>query len=238
MKSFDGSTRKRIFLFRHGEVSYLDEKGQAVRDPTKVCLTEKGKKQAIMIDENTKDFYFQKIACSGLLRTKQTAEHLLKRRNLQLEILPELEEIKGGTEKSDIRPDIYKDIAYHFENITTNKDKFFGSGEEYYTFRNRVISNIEKILKQEWNSMALILHGGVNAVILSWISDLSISGAGKFDQVPGCMNILDIDLDQDNKIKRKIIRALNVPPDLYRSELSELTSWEGVAKEIEPFFKN
>jgi len=235
MKSFDGLKRKRIFLFRHGEVSYLNKENQPVKHPTEVSLTKKGLKEAKLIDTNTKNFIFDRIGCSGLLRTKQTAELLHKRRNLKLLIYPELEEIKGGTEKNTKKPDIAKDIAYHFENITSEEDKFFGSGEKYLTVKKRVISKLESILKEEWSSMALILHGGVNSVILSWMSDMPITGAAKFDQVPGCMNILDFDLDSTNKIRRKLIRVVNIPPDIYNSNLNNFTSWEGVAKEIQQF---
>ena len=39
--SLDGLTRKRIYLFRHGEVNYMPS-GKVVADPNLVDLTEKG----------------------------------------------------------------------------------------------------------------------------------------------------------------------------------------------------
>ena len=39
--SLDGHTRKRIYLFRHGEVNYMPE-GKVVKDPNEVDLTDKG----------------------------------------------------------------------------------------------------------------------------------------------------------------------------------------------------
>jgi broad specificity phosphatase PhoE len=53
-------TRKRIYLFRHGEVNYMPS-GKVVADPNLVDLTEKGLLQAKLIDENTKDIYFERI---------------------------------------------------------------------------------------------------------------------------------------------------------------------------------
>ena len=227
-----------MYLFRHGEVSYIDKTGAAVADPTKVCLTKLGESQANLINKNTMNIKFDKIACSGLLRTKQTAAHVTKRLGLNLDIYPNLEEIKGGTEKGSREIDINKDIAYHFENISSEEDKFFAMGENYNDCRERVINQIQLILKEDWNCMAIILHGGINAILLSWILGIRINGAALFDQVPGCMNIIDFDLNALCEIKRKTIRAINVPPDLYSSELTGFTSWEKVAKEIEPFFKN
>ena len=47
--SLDGHTRKRIYLFRHGEVNYMPE-GKVVKDPNEVDLTDKGLMQARLID--------------------------------------------------------------------------------------------------------------------------------------------------------------------------------------------
>ena len=53
--SLDGHTRKRIYLFRHGEVNYMPE-GKVVKDPNEVDLTDKGLMQARLIDKNTKKY--------------------------------------------------------------------------------------------------------------------------------------------------------------------------------------
>ena len=60
--SLDGYTRKRIYLFRHGEVNYMPE-GKVVKDPNEVDLTDKGLMQARLIDKNTKNIhsYFTNI---------------------------------------------------------------------------------------------------------------------------------------------------------------------------------
>ena len=46
------------------------------------------------------------------------------------------------------------------------------------------------------------------------------------------MNILDIDINSDGYIKRKIIRRLNVPPDLSNIDADIATSWEKTANQI------
>ena len=63
IKSLDGLQRKRIYLFRHGDVSYFGS-GKVTDDPNMVDLTELGREQAKMIDENTKDINFDRILCS------------------------------------------------------------------------------------------------------------------------------------------------------------------------------
>ena len=90
-KSLDGHSRKRIYLFRHGEVNYMPS-GKVVEDPNQVDLTKKGLLQAKLIDENTKKISFERIISSGLPRTIQTGAHMAKRRNLIIEAYPELRE--------------------------------------------------------------------------------------------------------------------------------------------------
>ena len=90
-KSLDGHTRKRFYLFRHGEVDYTPQ-GKVVKNPDLVDLTEVGKKQAKSIDENTKEFSIERIICSGLPRTLQTAEHIASRREITIECFPLLKE--------------------------------------------------------------------------------------------------------------------------------------------------
>ena len=63
--------------FRHGDVSYFGS-GKVTDDPNMVDLTELGREQAKMIDENTKDINFDRILCSGLPRTEQTGFHMAK----------------------------------------------------------------------------------------------------------------------------------------------------------------
>ena len=46
--SLDGLTRKRIYLFRHGEVNYMPS-GKVVADPNLVDLTDKGLLQLSLI---------------------------------------------------------------------------------------------------------------------------------------------------------------------------------------------
>ena len=75
-QSLDGNLRKRFYLFRHGEVDYTGT-GGVVKDPDLVNLTENGQKQAVIIDENTKDFLIERII-SSLQQTKSMLDPFIK----------------------------------------------------------------------------------------------------------------------------------------------------------------
>jgi len=43
--ALDGAQRRRIYLFRHGAVDYVDAEGKLVVDPDAVALNDKGQAQ-------------------------------------------------------------------------------------------------------------------------------------------------------------------------------------------------
>jgi broad specificity phosphatase PhoE len=43
--AIDGAQRRRIYLFRHGAVDYIDDDGNVVADPDDVALNKWGRQQ-------------------------------------------------------------------------------------------------------------------------------------------------------------------------------------------------
>ena len=87
--------RRRVYLMRHGEVAYFDADGKPV-NADDVPLTEFGRAQAAAAGEFLADIPFDAAYHTGLPRTRQTAEGALAGRDLTLQVLPELEEIRSG----------------------------------------------------------------------------------------------------------------------------------------------
>ena len=94
---------------------------------------------------------------------------------------------------------------------------------------------MEKIIKEEWSQIAIVLHGAVNAAIMCWLNDIDISLASKFDQDHAAMNIIDIDKNEDGDIVRKSVRRYNIPPDLSNIDSDIRSSWESTASKIISF---
>ena len=90
------SGRRRLYLMRHGEVSYFSADGGAV-DPDLVELTETGRARAQAMATLLAEIEFDRAAWTGLLRTRQTAELVLAgRAGPALETLPSFREIRPG----------------------------------------------------------------------------------------------------------------------------------------------
>ena len=226
-KSLDGHKRKRFYLFRHGEVDYTPQ-GKVVKNPDLVDLTEVGKKQAKSIDENTKEFSIERIICSGLPRTLQTAEHIASRREITIECFPLLKEYEWD-------PDLLKDtkierFGYLFEDSIAKE--MIGGTEDADEFYRRITCQLETIVKEDWSEMAAFLHGAVNAAIMCWVNDVDISFASKYDQDHAALNIIDIDVNEKGKIVRKILKRYNIPPNLSTIGSDMRSSWENTASKI------
>src|SRR6185369_4996989 len=84
----DGSFRRRIHLLRHAEVVYLQNDGSVVADPRAVALTPAGLQQAKDVGAMLADVKFDKALCSGLPRTRQTAEAVLAGRSMTIGEVP------------------------------------------------------------------------------------------------------------------------------------------------------
>ena len=225
--SLDGNVRKRLYLFRHGEVDYMSS-GKVVDDPDQVNLTENGRQQAVNLDENTKEFTIERIVCSGLPRTIQTGEHVAKRRGIKIESFPSLKEYQWDP-KLLMETDITK-FGYLFED--SKAKEMIGGTEDADEFYKRVTVTLEKIIKEEFSQIAAFLHGAVNAAIMCWVNDVDISLASKYDQDHAALNIIDIDISSKGEIVRKILKRYNIPPTLTSLDSETMSSWEKTASKI------
>ena len=225
--SLDGNVRKRLYLFRHGEVDYMSS-GKVVDDPDQVNLTENGRQQAANLDENTKEFTIERIVCSGLPRTIQTGEHVAKRRGIKIESFPSLKEYQWDP-KLLMETDITK-FGYLFED--SKAKEMIGGTEDADEFYKRVTVTLEKIIKEEFSQIAAFLHGAVNAAIMCWVNDVDISFASKYDQDHAALNIIDIDVSSKGEIIRKILKRYNIPPTLASLDSETMSSWEKTASKI------
>ena len=209
--ALDGARRRRLYLFRHGAVDYLDAQGNWVPDPDAVRLNKKGEEQARAMAQAFSSVTVDRALCSGLPRTLQTAEIVLAGRGMPIGIVAGLEEIRPVSAESAPDLDLIDDVAYAHWRAGDPEARFL-AGERYADFYERVVASVESIIAdQSWNSLAVFAHGGTNAAVLGWASGLGKAAFGAFDQQTCCLNIIDFDTcSQSGSLRRRTIRALNV----------------------------
>lgn len=207
--AIDGAHRRRVYLFRHGAVSYFDAAGNVVPDTDFVDLNAKGIAQAEAMRSMFDGVPIDRAICSGLPRTRQTGEIILGNRTLEIEDDRDFREIRQ-LDDFDGDYDLVADIAFSHSRAAEPDARFLG-GERYASFYERIATRLETLfVEPKWNDVAVFAHGGTNAAVIGWATGMGLSAFGTIDQATACLNVIDIDLHESGEILRKSVRALNV----------------------------
>jgi broad specificity phosphatase PhoE len=223
--AIDGAKRRRLYLFRHGAVDYVNPDGSWVDDPDHVDLNERGQQQAVAMAELFQDVHIDTALCSPLPRTRQTGEVILGDRDVKLEVVAELEEIRPTKGEAAGGYDIVSEVAFSHWRAHQHDATFLG-GERYHDFYARVSKAIEAILAdQSWHNLAVFAHGGTNAAILGWATGVGLAAFGLLDQSTCCLNVIDFDVDDSGRLLRKTVRGMNITaydPVMHRRDASDM----------------
>ncbi|AOI92864.1 histidine phosphatase family protein [Burkholderia pseudomultivorans] len=212
MPAFDLPRRRRLYLMRHGDVTYFDDSGRAI-DPDTVPLNARGREQASAAGRvfAAQQIRFDRVIASGLPRTIETAQRVLAEtgQRIDIEIEPAWREIRGG-HLADIPPEQHRDAFLRvLDGIVPESTRFLG-GETIGELIDRVLPPLDALrADRTWDTALLVLHGGVNCALLS---HATVPGQrlfiGHLSQETGCINALDVgDAPHD-----WVIRLLNYSP--------------------------
>lgn len=227
--------RRRIFLLRHGEAAYIGEDGTVTNDPRNVGLTRTGQIQARKQAAILASVDFDRAVCSGLPRTLETARIILAYRDQpELEVVAELEEISGGGRDHPV-----EDMSAWLEHVANpwagaeHPEARFLGGERFVDFAARVVPAFDAILADRtWRNLLLVLHGAVNRMIFNHVMGLQWQSRLTIEQDNCCINIIDVDLDEDGRPERFLVRAVNLTAyDLNKSGIL-LTTMEQSAQRM------
>ena len=219
----NSSTRRRIYLMRHGHVTYFDDSGKPIL-PEAVPLNEQGRAQAeaagrVFAADGVR---FDRVIVSGLPRTVETAQGVLAQTGQVIapEIWPELVEIRGGKLASIAETDLQEAFSGAFEGLVP-EDKRFLNGESIGELMDRVHPAMARLrTEDDWDTVLLVLHGGVNRAILS----LALTGQrlylGNLAQTAGCINALDVGEAAADWVVRFVNHA---PPTVLQDDTRKTT---------------
>lgn len=215
--------RRRVYLMRHGSVTYFDDDGKPY-DPDLVPLNAHGRMQAeaagkLFADEG---LHFDRVIVSGLPRTVETATLALQQMGhpVDLEHWAEWEELRGGKLSAIPDSDLQKAFTGAFEGVVPEDARFLG-GETIGQLMDRVLPPLQRLRDDpSWDTVLLVLHGGVNRAILSHALTGGRTFLGNLAQTAGCINALDVGRDAGDWV----LRFSNLsPPDLVQGETRNTT---------------
>jgi broad specificity phosphatase PhoE len=227
---FDRTRRRRIYLMRHAEAEYVRPDGTRAPDSRVVPLTDRGRKEAAAMGELLADVPFDRAICSGLPRTRETSAIVLGNRKLDVAIVPELEEIRGGDPiaRAKLSP---VDYAYAMFQAS-EPGACYASGEPFQAFVDRVVPAFTAITNDPtWSTLLLVAHGGVNRAILTDITSATLAAFGAFEQDSACLNLIDVDTCLDSgAVLRRVLRGVNITAEDPFKKTRQLLTMEGMAK--------
>ena len=122
----DGAIRRRIYLFRHGSVDYIDGNGNVVPDTDLVVLNETGRAQASQMRDLFAEVQIDKALYSGLPRTRETGEAILGSRDIPLEVDRGFLEIRQMDGEASGDYDILADVAFSHWRANDEDARFLG----------------------------------------------------------------------------------------------------------------
>ncbi|MFL5953820.1 MAG: histidine phosphatase family protein [Gaiellaceae bacterium] len=187
--------RRRLYLMRHAEVSYVGE-----RDPEVVRLTERGLEQADAAHRALDGVDFDLVVTSNLPRTVETAAVVVPGR--EPEQWPEFAEWRGGR-LDGIPVDELEQLFVRALQVRDEGQRFLG-GESLGEALDRVLPAFERLVAEEWETALAVFHGGVNRILLSHALAGGRAYFGTFEQAPACINVLDLGPDGE-----WIVRTVN-----------------------------
>lgn len=217
--------RRRLYLMRHGSVDYFAPDGSAVH-PDTVSLNDEGERQADAAGALFRQcgVRFDRALVSGLPRTVQTAQRVLAAagQTLPLDIEPALQEIRGGR-LADIPPDQVEQafLGAFSASVDVERQRFLG-GESVGEMLDRTLAAFEALCARgDWQSLLLVLHGGVNRALISTALAGRRAFFGRLEQQPACINVLDIASTGET-----VVRSLNLAPTQWLHERERYTTME------------
>ncbi len=218
-------SRRRVYLMRHGSVTYFDATGKPYL-PESVPLNDQGREQAAAAGKTfaREGIRFDRVVVSGLPRTVETANCVLAETGQQiaLEEWPDLAEIRGGKLAGIADADLKEAFTAAFDGVAPEHRRFLG-GESIGELMDRVHPCVGRLrADRSWDTVLLVLHGGVNRAILSYALTGQRLFLGNLAQTAGCINALDVgDADAD-----WVVRLVNFsPPSVLQGE-SRTTTME------------
>lgn len=204
-------SRRRIYLMRHGNVTYFDENGNPI-EPNSVPLNELGRAQASAAGKvfRKSELKFDRVIVSGLPRTVETAQRVLSEtgQDIELEEWRDLVELRGGKLTAIPDRELREAFVGAFDGLVSEDKQFLG-GETIGELMDRVHAAIDRLREDKtWGTALLVLHGGVNRAVLSYALTNQRLFLGNLAQTAGCINAIDV----GDAAADWVVRVMNYSP--------------------------
>ena len=165
-----------LYIMRHGKTDWNAK--HKLQGRTDIRLNEEGRMMAESAGREYRDIHFDICYCSPLSRAKETAEILLKGRNVPIVVDERLIEmsfgIYEGIENSFQIPDCpINELFWNPEKYTTPVEGA-ESLEELYTRTGEFMKEIVEPELKQGKDVLIVGHGAMNSSIICQVKNLSV----------------------------------------------------------------
>jgi len=190
-----------LHLIRHGQSNWNEER--RIQGQSESFLTDLGVQQAQVVGERLRHFNFDQVFCSTSLRTRQTAEHLFKHREVGIEYLDTLREIGLGPWEGKLHDDVAEAEPVFYKQFSHEPHLFNIPGAETFDeLQQRIVTAVEKIVAiYHQRQVAVVSHGTILKSFLCYIQRRPLSEMRELPQLHNCAHsIVEINADGSGRV--------------------------------------
>lgn len=177
---------KTLYLIRHCEAE--GNVNRIFHGHYDSNITEKGKKQLLLLERRFADIHLDAVYSSPLLRARKTAQAVLHGKGLELIICPGLEEINGGNLENlpwSEFPVSYPEQAACW--IDAPHTVIMPGGESMYELYDRIWQTVTSIVSsmKDGDAVAAVSHG---CAIRAFLARVTGYGIERLNDIGWCDN--------------------------------------------------
>jgi len=181
---------RTVYLLRHGDCRQDGIKRYLGQSD--LPLNTSGQAQALNWQRELAETPLQRIFCSDLSRSFETASIIAEKQNCQVQPLARLREINLGSWDGLSMAEVRRRHPAEFHQRGAELVSYRTPGGECFAdVAARVVPLFEEIIHAVSGQVLIVAHAGVNMVLLSHVLGLPLANLQRLQQDYGGLNIID-----------------------------------------------
>ena len=221
-REFGGVGMTTVFLLRHGALA------AGARDPfigqSDLPLSPEGLLQAAALGRALREFDIDSVYCSGLFRSRQTAEIIVGNAGFPIVVRRDLREIALGEWEGLPRQEVLARFPLQYAARGSDIERYrIPGGESFADCQARVLNSWREIIERGARRVVIVGHAGVNRVLLCHLLDLPVARLFSLEQDYGCINVIEYEAGRaDVRLINGRADDLQWPPSNHRGERARI----------------
>ena len=166
-----------LYIMRHGRTDWNDR--HKLQGRTDIPLNEEGRRMAEAAGEEYRDIPLDLCFCSPLVRARETAEIVLRGRDIPIRTDDRLREMSfgsyEGTENSFSIPDCPVNVIFRKPEAYTESVSGAETFDELFARTGEFLREVIDPLMEQGKNVLIVGHGAMNLSIISQVRGLPIA---------------------------------------------------------------